>query len=89
MYQRDFNHMLSVSIDRSVCYLERNIFAHGYGQRAQSYIAHNSHTLSATERFLHKQVRSWQLWRFRVIHFAAFPAHHFPSNIAATIRSFI
>jgi hypothetical protein len=60
----DLSALVKLSIDRSMCYLDKNVFSlrspgHDYGRRAEHYMQ-NKHKLATQERFLHKEVKHWK-----------------------------
>ena len=68
----DLTEMMNLSVDWSLCYLERNVFAHRYpggihyGHMTDNYMQ-KQHTTKALEKFLHKRVEHWKDCMYSVI----------------------
>jgi hypothetical protein len=75
-HKGDFVDMLKLSIDRSVCYLEQNVFSmqdqdHVYGEKARTFMS-AKHELCTTEGLLHKEVKHWQTHGLKAVRWTAF-----------------
>lgn len=60
----DLEQLIELSIDRSICFLEKNVYAiqeenHRYGFKTEKFLQ-SKHKLCTTERFLHKVVSHWR-----------------------------
>lgn len=63
-HETDMETLLILSIDRSICFLEKNVYSirepdHPYGKKAEIFMS-TKHKLRTTEKFLHKQIKHWK-----------------------------
>jgi hypothetical protein len=94
MREMDLEVLLTLSIDRSICYLEKNVYSirepdHQHGLRAEKFME-TKHKLKTTERFLHKQVQHWKDRGLVFVRWNAFTETLcLPTLIMQTIKDFV